>query len=171
MTTLTISNAFADLFSAPLKAVVEAEKAYLEIWIQKLEFIKANYSSDLSAKKVNLQDLISLYVPTVSLEGNIKTSLTMRVAGVQQKSGTLSGGLALGPIHLSGGFGFSSSQTQESIFQASTEFFLSNKEFSLKDYLKAANIEAATPADLDSAIAKLKADFFTPTTEVVPTEG
>jgi hypothetical protein len=160
MATLSISNAFSDLFVAPLNAVVDAEEAYLQMWITRLKVLRATYVEDEKVKReANLSELLDQYVPVVQLEGNIDTSLTMRIAGVKEMSGSLSVGLALGPVHASGGFGFVSRNTHESVFQASTSFALANKEFSLKDYLKAAKITVATPSDLTKAIEHLSKDL------------
>lgn len=164
MATLTISKAFSELFSAPLEAVVEAEEKYLQIWLKSLKAIKKTHvsGSGQNAKireGADLTELIGQYVPAVRLEGRIETALTMRIAGVKETSGQASGGLSLGPIHASGGFGFTSRNTQESVFQASTSFSLSNKEFSLTDYLKTAKVSLASAADLDKAIAHLETDL------------
>jgi len=164
MATISISKAFSDLFSAPLSAVVEAEEAYLRMWIARLKVLQATYveggGDDAGIKNdADLSELIDQYVPVVQLEGKIDTSLTMRIAGVKETSASISAGLALGPIHASGGFGFVSRNTHESVFQASTSFALSNKEFSLKDYLKTANLTVSTPSDLNKAIEHLSGDL------------
>lgn len=164
MATLSISKAFSDLFTAPLRAVVDAEKAYLEMWITRLKVIQQTYVSGKGANRsmvngADLGTLLEQYVPVISLEGRIDTALTMRIAGVKETSGGLSAGLALGPIHASGSFGFVSRNTQESTFQASTSFALANKSFSLTDYLSAANLKMTDPKDLDAAIAHLEKDL------------
>lgn len=163
MSNLSISDAYSNLFTAPLKAVIDAERDYLELWLQRLKMIKEIHTDGASAfmNDVNLSDLIDLYVPTVRLEGNISTSLTMRIAGVKESSGGLSAGLTLGPIHASGAFGFTSRKSEESVFQASTEFVLSNKAFSLTDYLKASKQSAVSVADLDAAVTLLGKDLAT----------
>ncbi|MBC2607315.1 hypothetical protein [Pelagicoccus albus] len=171
MATLTISKAFSELFSAPLEAVLEAEEKYLSLWLKNLKSIKKIYvqGSGQQAKLkagADLAELIDQYAPTVRLEGRIETALTMRIAGVKETSGSASGGLSLGPIHASGGFGFTSRNTQESVFQASTSFALSNKEFSLGEYLKTAKVSLASAADLDKAIQHLELDL-----KSRPTEG
>jgi hypothetical protein len=158
MATISISKVFSELFAAPLRAVVEAEEEYLRIWIARLKVIEKVISKD-KKKAVNVADLIEQYVPVVRIEGKIDTGLTMRIVGVREMRATVSAGLALGPIHASGGFGFASRTTHESVFQASTSFALSNKEFSLKDYLDAAKIAMVEPEDLVRAIKHLETDL------------
>lgn len=162
MATISISKAFSELFAAPLRAIVDAEKEYLRIWIERLKVIQKLAASKDAAKQMEgatLGDLIGQYAPVVRLEGRIDTGLTMRIAGVREVSGSLSVGLALGPVHAAGGFGFSNTTTQESIFQASTSFVLTNKEFSLGEYLKAARIPVLSVEDLGKAIQHMEADL------------
>jgi hypothetical protein len=160
MSTISISQAFTELFSAPLKSVVQAEEDYLRLWINRLQVIQKLFVTNGKWKAdVDMKTVVAQYAPAVRLEGRIDTALTLRVAGVREISANASVGLALGPVHASGGFGFVSRNTHESIFQASTSFALSNKEFSLTNYLEAAKLPLVTAADLNNAIKHLGADL------------
>ena len=160
MSTLSIGHAVSDLIQAPLEAVLDAETKYLQLWKKRLETIKDLYVEAGTLKNgADLATLVEQSAPVVQLEGKIDMGLTMRIAGVSEKSGGLGAGLAVGPVHASGSFGFVSRSTHESIFQAASSFIVANKQFSLKDYLKTAKINLATPQDLTAAIEHLGDDL------------
>lgn len=161
MSTLSIGDAVADLIEAPMEAALAAEEKYLQLWKERLEIIQKTYvQSDGQLKEgASLEKLLKQYTPVVEVEGKIEMGLTMRIAGVTEKSGSFGGGLAVGPIHGSGSFGFASQNTHESVFQVSAAFVVANKKFSLEDYLSTAAITLAEPGDLTMAIEHLGKDL------------
>lgn len=160
MSTLSIGSAVSDLVQAPLEAILEAEKKYLQLWKERLEEIEKTYVKNGQLKEsVDLAKLVEQSVPVVQFEGRLDMGLTMRIAGVSEKHGSLGGGLAVGPIHAAGSFGFASQSTQESLFKAASSFAIANKTFSLKEYLQTAAISLASPNDLTEAISHLGKDL------------
>lgn len=93
--------------------------------------------------------------PIVELNGNIDLAITMRIAEVKETNASFSGGLAVGPIYTSGGYGMSKQSTQESIFQASSSFVISNQKKDLTDYLSKHSLSITSASDVDNVVTKL----------------
>jgi hypothetical protein len=152
MSTVDLVTVFREMFTAPLKAAVEAEKDYRRIWADWLEVQKKLLPNTPDA--VIPKELLFL-APVLDLNGVVEVGVTMRIAGVNKKDIALGGGISVGPIHVTGTFGFSSQNTQESVFQAHARFTLSNCKADLSNFLTVHNLTLAKVADLDVAIKKL----------------
>ena len=157
MSTTSLTNVFRELFVAPLNAVTRTESDYRQIWASWLED-QLNLLATPDGKLregVDLEKVLDK-APIINLDGVVEVGITMRIASVQEFSASADVGLAVGPIYGSGGFGFMNRTTQESIFQASTRYTLSNHEKNLKQYLKDRNIPVTDPNEVRGAIDILK---------------
>ena len=154
----SIHSVITDLFNAPLQAAVKADAEYLRIWAKWLKFKKGLiFNEDESIiDGVDINEILKT-APIVELDGNIDLAITMRIAEVKESNATLSGGLTVGPIYASGAYGMSKQSTQESIFQASSSFVLSNQKKDLIEYLNKHNLSIATASDVDNVVKKLTA--------------
>jgi hypothetical protein len=86
----------------------------------------------------------------------------MRIASVREFNADVKAGLSVGPVYASGGFGFVNRTSQESIFQASTRFTLSNQNKDLTKYLQDRNIPFTSPSEVNNAIKILSPPPKTP---------
>lgn len=152
-----LESMFASLFTAPTKAVIEAEKHYRQIWIDWLnELIQLvgkakgiNANADEAAIIARQLDL----APVMKLDAKIEVGVTMRLASVRKFKGDVTLGLGVGTLQAAGSFGFSSESAQESVLQARAFYGLSNSgEVSLKNYLGDFSIPVSKVADLDAAV-------------------
>lgn len=156
MSNSSISTVFEELFSTPLESVAKSENDYRKIWANWIAFqIPLFRDSNLKLSKEAIDKMFEL-APVVKLDGIIDVGITMRIAEVSKKEGELKAGLKVGPIFASGSFGFSKETSQESVFQASTRFTISNQESNLKEYLSARNMKPDNEKDLMKTIEKLK---------------
>ena len=157
MTTTSLTSVFRELFVAPLSAATSTEEDYRRIWADWLEQQKQLLSNDDGQlpSELDLEKILDL-APTVSLDGVIEVGITMRIASVKEYDVSLQTGLSLGPIYGSGGFGFVNRSSQESVFQASTRYTLSNFDRDLKKYLQDRNIQLTKPGDLENAVKMLR---------------
>jgi hypothetical protein len=154
MSTTSLTSVFRELFVAPLSAAYDSEREYRKIWAEWLKGQKnlldgANVPPDFDMKK------ILALSPVINLDGVIEVGITMRIAGVQEFNAELKVGLSVGPIYGAGGFGFVNRTSQESVFQASTRYVISNFERNLQKYLEARSITLAQPKDIETAITAL----------------
>ena len=131
--TAGIVDVFGELFRTPLEAVVKAEREYFKIWAEWLEvqikLLGENPTGD------QIKALLEK-APSVQIDGFIDVGITMRIASVSEQKQGGTAGLKLGPIHASGSFGFAKSGSQESVFQTSARFTLSNHNSELSRYLE-----------------------------------
>ena len=146
------------LFSEPLKATLDAEKSYREVWVEWLtqtqKLIPANATGPQQAAMISERLDIA---PTMKFEAAIDAAVTMRLVSVKSKTGEGKLGLAVGPFQVSGSFGFTSSSTSESILEARARYQLSNtNEATLRGWLEAAGIDPTTRDSLDDAKARLQ---------------
>lgn len=157
MSTTSITNVMTELFYAPLEAAVQAEKQYRRIWADWMTFQLALATEDDGKTLRSGVDPKALLktAPAVSMDGVIELAITMRVAGVKETRGKIGAGLSIGPIYTSGGFGFMSRTTEESVFQAHARFTLSNTGKNLTDYLEQYKLPVTRPEDVNSAIKEL----------------
>jgi hypothetical protein len=157
MSTTSLSTVFNEIFTTPLNAVCEAEKKYRSIWADWIRFqiplFKAANGGNLD--KASIDKMLDL-APVVKLDGVIEVGITMRIAEVSKKDGSINAGLQLGPVHASGSFGFSKQTSSESLFQASTRFTLSNQQTNLKEYLSDRNIVPTDEITLTEAAQSLE---------------
>lgn len=156
MSTASLTSVFRELFVAPLSAACASEQDYRRIWAQWLtdqKKVLAGENGELPPD-LDLKKFLAC-APVVHLDGAIEVGITMRIAGVQEFNAELKAGLSLGPIYGAGGFGFASRTSQESVFQASTRYVISNSERDLQKYLDAHSIPVQEPKDLDKAISAL----------------
>jgi hypothetical protein len=156
MSSISINSVIADLFNAPLQAAVKADSEYMKIWAKWLTFKKKlMFKKDGSPiEGLDINEILKT-APIVELNGNIDFSITMRIAEVKETDASISGGLAVGPIYAGGSFGISKQSTQESIFQASTSFVISNQKKDLTDYLSKHKLSIASASDVDNVVKKL----------------
>ncbi len=152
--TKSISDVFEDLFEAPLRAVTKAEAKYLKIWAEWLN-IQLKLIGESTRSPEQITSLMSR-APTVTLDGSIDVGITMRIASVKKSEGGGSIGLQVGPVHASGAFGFSKTSTQESIFQASARFALSNNNADLSQFLSSQGLTPTSVEDLTKASELIK---------------
>lgn len=136
--TQAISQVLGDLFRAPLKAAAEAERDYLEIWADWVE-IQVKLIGDQVLTPEQITNLLNK-APTVKLDGFVDVGISMRIATVKQKDygfgvGVSGASLGLAPVYASGSFGFSKTSSQESMFQASARFNVSNNNADLTQFL------------------------------------
>lgn len=157
MSTTSLTNVFRELFAAPLNAVTRTEKDYRQIWAEWLEDqLKLLVTSDGKLRAgVDLQKVLDT-APIITLDGVIEVGITMRIASVQEFNASADVGLAVGPIFTSGGFGFMNRTSQESVFQASARYTISNHDKNLNKYLADRNIPVTNPKEVSSAIELLK---------------
>lgn len=157
MSETSITNVMAEVFSAPLAAVVKAEAQYRRIWADwmasQLALVTEADGKTLRPD-VQLSEILKT-APAVNLDGEIELAITMRVAGVREVSGGLGVGLSLGPVYGSGNFGFMSRKTEESVFSVQAKFTLSNTGRDLTGLLAQMQIKAADPAEVANAITEL----------------
>ncbi len=143
------------LFSAPLEAVVDAEARYRQIWSK---WIKDQmlFLGITDATKGDVLLKVLDTAPVVTLDGKVETALTMRIASVSEHKGGLSAGLQVGPIFASGSYSMMKRSAEESVFQASTQFVISNQGSNLVDYLKSKGLTPpATGKELGDLADKL----------------
>ena len=157
MSTTSLTNVFRELFVAPLSAVTQTEADYRRIWAQWLEqqlrlLTEENGELRPGVELAKMMDS----APKVNLDGVIEVGITMRIASVREYDASIEAGLAIGPIHASGGFGFVNRSSQESVFQASTRYTISNFDRNLKKYLEERNIPVTKLEDVKTAIEVLK---------------
>jgi len=158
MSSTSITNVLNELFTAPINAVTLAEREYRKTWANWLDFqLKLLKTTGVEITTERLTKILEI-APVVGLDGIIEVGITMRIAEVNSKEGGFSAGLQLGPIHATGRFGFSNQSSQESVFQASTRYTISNQQTNLKEYLSSRDIEPADEAELVKAIEFLKKD-------------
>ncbi len=130
---LGISEVLSDMFRSPLNAVVEAERNYLAIWADWLEMqLKLIGDDDLTQEQI---EALMTKAPAVKLDGFIDVGVSMRIATVKQKDVSFGVGIGVGPVHASGAFGFSKTSSQESMFQASARFNITNHNTDLSAFL------------------------------------
>lgn len=157
MSTTSLISVFRELFVAPLNAAASTEEDYRQIWANWLEQqLKLLTDAEGQLKPGVEMDKILDLAPAIHLDGVIEVGITMRIASVKEYNASVDVGLSLGPIYGSGGFGFVNRSSQESIFQASTRFAMSNFERNLRKYLKDRNIQLASAEDLTQAVATLR---------------
>ncbi len=157
MSTTSLISVFRELFVAPLSAACESEEDYRRIWAKWLTDQKKLLADASGAwpPGLDVQKFLAS-APVIHLDGAIEVGITMRIAGVQEFNAEVKAGLSLGPIYAAGGFGFVSRTTQESIFQASTRYVISNSERDLQKYLEAHSIPVQEAKDLENAIKMLE---------------
>jgi len=158
MSTTSLTSVLRELFAAPLDAATQAEANYRQIWAAWLSDLKNLVVDESGEVKsgVNLPEMIKTLSPTIALDGKVDLAVTMRVASVQEKSGTFQAGLSLAPIFASGSFSSSATQTEESVLKASTSFVLSNTNRDLSTFLDKNKLTPTDVKELDNAIKFLK---------------
>ncbi len=156
MSSASINSVITDLFNAPLQAAVKADAEYLRIWAKWLTFKKQlMFNEDgTPIDGIDINEILKT-APIVELNGNIDLAITMRIAEVKETDASFSGGLTVGPIYAGGTYGMSKETTQESLFQASGSFVLSNQKKDLAGYLGKHSLSIATANDVDNVVKKL----------------
>ncbi len=148
------------MLTAPANAVMSAEQSYRRIWAQWLTDLLTLADAVKDSPGFNMADFLKKQLdqlaPVMQLNGRIEVAATMRIASVSQTDAGGSLQLAVGPIGLSGNFGFMQRTSEESVFQAHAQYTLSNGETSLAQYLGNANLKLATAADVKKAISFLE---------------
>lgn len=154
MPVASIESVMTELFTAPLEAAVNADREYRKTWTRwmKDQLTLVSVPSPNPASPPALRDGVKIddilkTAPAVSLDGVIDLSITMRIASVKQKEGSLGIGLGLGPVNATGSFGFMSRTAEESVFQVQARFTLSNTGRDLSGELAKAGL---TPVDIPS---------------------
>ena len=163
----SISNVYRELFQSPLKAVTEAEADYRRIWSQWLQDQLALVTEQVAPDPTKPDQKVTKFrdgvdfskilnaAPVISLDGVIEVGITMRISSARELDANVNVGLSIGPIYASGGFGFKETTSQESVFQASTRFTLSNQSKDLTKYLADRNIPVTKPDEVQNAIKLL----------------
>lgn len=156
-----VSQIITTLLTAPTEAVVNAASEQRRIWAKWLKDVERILASmpdedeDEEAKKIIIQEHLSL-APVWKMSAQISVGITMRVASIERKEGKSSFGLGIGLLQASGGFGFMSESSSESVLQAHANYALSNdKEVTIGDYLSKLGIDAVEAGEVGTAIAKL----------------
>lgn len=160
MATTDLESVFSMLFTAPSEAVVRSEAEFRRIWVQWLRDLKklidARNALPSPPSVIEFNEQLEL-APVMKFTARVEAGITMRVATVRQTEAKASLGLGLSILQVSGSFGFSSQDTQESVLQAKAQYAMTNtNEVTLKDYLKDFSIELAKPEDIDNAVNFLK---------------
>lgn len=156
-TATTFADLVGTIMNTPIDAVTRGERAYLQIWKQRLTAIRDRAPSG-SGTNTNMDWLRAelAYVPVMKLAGDINVAATVRLASVREIGGNIGLTVGVGPIGITGGFGYSQRSTEESVIQIAATFKLTNGEITLLDYLKQTqNITLAQPSDLTTAITHL----------------
>lgn len=135
MTTTSISTVFSELFEAPLRAATEAEARYRAVWADWISSQFRLFSASGTAITADVIAKVIDLAPVVKLDGFIDVAITMRIAEVKEKEAGFSGGLQLGIIQSAGKYSSYEKSAQESVFQASTRFSISNTDANLRQFL------------------------------------
>jgi hypothetical protein len=154
----SIESMVSTLFTAPGNAAVEAERAYRQIWISWLKDLAAlvkarNFQAGEADMMVKEHAKLA---PIMRIGGNIDIGITMRIASVSEKQGSISLNLGVGPIGASGSFGFMNRTSEESVLQVHAQYAIANTEIGLEEFLKDSKLTLASPADVDTAIKFLE---------------
>lgn len=164
-----LESMYSQMFTAPVRASLLAEKEYRKIWLENLEKLKQKLGSDEEDEPAvgeggdedgdnnDGNSLIKLALdmaPVMSFDAHISAEIIMRIVSIESKSGEL--GLQVGAFKASGRYG--SENTQESTFKASAHYRLSNSHhISLDDYLQSHGINLTKkPDEIEKAIETLK---------------
>lgn len=145
MATESLEKMISTLFTAPAKAVVEAEREYRKIWAEWLQMTAQRVGADNVGKQLNL-------APVMKINGALDLSLSMRVTSIDQTNASLS--LGTGPITVSGGY--FRQTTEESSLSVRGCFTLTNTEVDLASYLGQMGVTIKDDASCKQAIDKLK---------------
>lgn len=157
MSLTTLESMVTTLFTAPGAAAIEADKAYRDIWAKWLQrvskLIEGLPPGDVARV---LAEHLKL-APILKVNGRIEMGLTMRVASVTERSGSVGINLGVGPIGVSGSYGFLDRSSEESVMQVRAAYTLTNDEVSLASYLSnLGGITLASAQDVTNAVAFLK---------------
>jgi hypothetical protein len=157
MSNRNLVSVFQELFSAPLEAATKAEADYRRIWADWLEWKYQLVKKDDDNFKDGVQwDSLLETAPVVDLDQVVEVGVTLRIASVTERNASGSLGIGVGPIHISGGFGFVNRTTQESLMQASTRVTITNNRKDLKQYLADHRIVITNPKELKTAFEGLR---------------
>ena len=158
MASARLADVFSELFTAPLRAVQQADEAYLRMWALWLEkqLNLVERTEEEFKEGLDFEDLVRSMAPVVELEGAIEVAVTMRIASVREFDAELGVGVMVGPVYSSGSFGFAGTTAEESLFQASTKYILSNTQRNLAHYLDKYRIPIAKPSQVREAVRLLR---------------
>jgi len=155
-----INGLLTTLLTAPGDAVTGAEQRYRRIWAQWLTDLLAMAEALKDSPGFNLAEFLNRQLeqlaPVMQLNGRIEVAATMRIASVSQTEAGGSLTLGVGPIGLSGNYGFMQRTSEESVLQVHAQYTLSNGETSLAQYLGSANLKVTSAAEVKKAIAFLE---------------
>ena len=154
-----VSQVITTLLTAPTEAVVNAAAEQRRIWAKWLTDVQRILDSmpegDNEARQLVIREHLSL-APVWKMSAQISVGITMRVASIERKEGEASFGLGVGLLQASGGFGFMSESSTESVLQAHANYALSNdKEVSIESYLNSLGVDAVAAGEVNTAISKL----------------
>jgi len=155
--TTTLTDLVSEFYEAPLNAVQKAEAHYRETlanWLdKKWTWYKA--LDEASRQTIPFSQFLN-EAPAIQMNAVFDLSATLRIASVSSKSASLSGGLALGPIQTSGGFGFSSQRSEESVLKAASSITISNTATDLVRLLGKYGIDPTDESSVKTAVALLR---------------
>jgi hypothetical protein len=165
MSTASLEKMIGTVFTAPARAVVEAEEQYRKIWAEwlatTLSRIKATHpttllpeSPDKDKAQAEILNKHLMLAPVMKLNGRIELGLTMRVASVSGFDAKLT--LGAGPVSVSGGY--FRQATEESVLSIRAGFTMTNTEVNLAGYLAENSIPLATATDVENAVKFLKGE-------------
>ncbi|MDI6402417.1 hypothetical protein QLX67_10460 [Balneolaceae bacterium ANBcel3] len=153
---IQLSDLYKELFTSPLEAVCETEKSYRKIWAKWIKSQKPFFrKDDGSIDAEQIRQLLN-QAPVIELDGTLDVDITVRIASVQKKEGSISGGIRVGPVHSSGKYGFSNESSLESALRASTRFVISNHKADLNAFLLERNLSPTSEEDINRLIKSLE---------------
>jgi hypothetical protein len=130
-----LTDVYQQLFAAPLRAAVQAENDYRQIWLswfrQRLAIAQA---AGVTITPQVLADIVAV-APIIKLNGTVSSAVKLRIESTLSADGKV--GLSLASIPLSASFEFAASRTEESTLEASTAMTLSNADRDLSTLLTA----------------------------------
>lgn len=148
-TSSTFESLVATIMSTPIVAVTQGQRECLKDWLARLNAVKS---------LTNFEDIKASLgqAPMMKLAGNIQIGATVRLTSMRGSNGNIGVNIGVGPVGLTGTYGFMSRSTEESVIQIAASFVLTNGESSLLDYLKnVRQLDLAKPEDVKTAIDKI----------------
>lgn len=155
--TTTLTDLVSEFYEAPLNAVQKAEARYrdtLASWLDK-KWSWYERLDESSRQNISFSKFLD-EAPAIQMNAVFDLSATLRIASVSEKSTSISGGLALGPIQTSGSFGFSSQRSEESVLKVASSITVSNTASDLVGLLGKYGIDPTDESSVGAAVALLR---------------
>lgn len=155
--TTTLTDLISEFYEAPLDAVQRAEAHYRKTLANWLDKKWAWYQTldESRRREISFTEFLD-EAPAIQMNAVFNLAATLRIASVSSKSANVSGGLALGPIQTSGGFGFSSQRSEESVLKAASSITVSNTVTDLAVLLGKYGLDPTDESSVKTAVELLR---------------